>query len=175
MTGVQTCALPISKNPPLFGWRKGKEKNWWGLNIFSCDLSKYFLSMIKRKPSESHDENALCSWTWVCPMTPIRCSFLFLFFLFLGLVWSVLASSLLSFSFFSGLDVASYFLFLFFLPEQASRPVALLLLFFLFFFAFFCDFLFLWFFFSIYDFYFLINLGDCFCFNRASFLTRIYE
>ena len=142
---------PQTKNHPLFGWRKGKEKNWWGTNIFSSYLSKYFLSRIKRKLSESH---LITKWRKCSMQLDMGLSndsnpllFSFLFFLFLGLVWSVLASSLLSFSFFSGLDVASYFLFLFFFPEQASRPVALLLLFFLFFFAFFCDFLFLWFFF----------------------------
>ena len=150
---------PQTKNPPLFGWRKGKEKNWWGLNIFSCDLSKYFLSKIKRKPSESH---LITKWRKCSMQLDMGLSndsnpllFSFLFFLFLGLVWSVLASSLLSFSFFSGLGVASYFLFLFFFPEQASRPSRLLVqllfffFFFLFFFAFFCDFLFLWFFFYI--------------------------
>ena len=129
---------PQTKNHPLFGWRKGKEKNWWGTNIFSSYLSKYFLSRIKRKLSESH---LITKWRKCSMQLDMGLSndsnpllFSFLFFLFLGLVWSVLASSLLSFSFFSGLDVASYFLFLFFLPEQASRPVALLLL--LFFFSF---------------------------------------
>ena len=165
---------PQTKNPPLFGWRKGKEKNWWGLNIFSCDLSKYFLSKIKRKPSESH---LITRWR-KCSMqldmglsndsNPLLFSFSFFSFFGSGLVCTCLFPSFFFLFLWFGRCLLLSFSFLFawagFSSSCSSSSS-----FFLFFFAFFCDF------FSIYDFYFLINLGDCFCFNRASFLTRIYE
>ena len=126
---------PQTKNPPLFGWRKGKEKNWWGLNIFSCDLSKYFLSKIKRKPSESH---LITKWR-KCSMqldmglsndsNPLLFSFSFFSFFGSGLVCTCLFPSFFFLFLWFG---RCLFLFLFFLPEQASRPVALLLLFFFF-------------------------------------------
>ena len=156
---VWICNFPTpqTKNHPLFGWRKGKEKNWWGTNIFSSYLSKYFLSRIKRKLSESH---LITKWRKCSMQLDMGLSndsnpllFSFLFFLFLGLVWSGLYLPhpffLFPFSLVWTLPL-TFFFFSFFL----SRLLVQLLFFFFFFFSFllsfvifcFCDFFFyIWF------------------------------
>ena len=96
-----------------------------------------------------------------------QCWLLFFFFLFsfLGKPW------IFSFSFFFPWDICFFFFFFFFWFPRAWGDSDF---FFLFLFFFFFLFNWTWFFFSWHDFYFLINLSDCFFFFFFLFFLTFF-
>lgn len=80
----------------LFGWREGREKNWWGSGVIFLCPPKCLFFKIERKLS---GRNLTYKWHGLSNL---------LFFLRCGLVCKLPLSP---FFFPSGLDVASYFFF----------------------------------------------------------------
>lgn len=119
----------------LFGWREGREKNWWGSGVIFLCPPKCLFFKIERKLS---GRNLTYKWHGLSNL---------LFFLGCGLVCKLPLSPFFFFPLVWMLPLTSFFFF----------PFFFLLWFFSFVYVF-LDVIF----FSTYDFHFLINLDDCF-------------